>query len=196
MVMAPKWWIGAASALTILAFTASGCGGTHTAASARGSTTTSITAGATTSAPSTLPAVSTPLSTSPPVPGSASTRVPATTLPGGGHQTVSATATDLDVTMSVTPLRGPAGTSVGFSVTANATDATGALGYQLSYGDHTTDQNAVAQFCTSGNGSVSNGAWSFSHRYAAAGTYPASVRVFVNCSSHEVTTATVTITIS
>ncbi len=99
--------------------------------------------------------------------------------------------------MSVTPLRGPAGTSVGFSVTANATDATGALGYQLSYGDHTTDQSAVAQFCTSGNGSVSNGAWSFSHRLRRRRQpIPPRSRVFVNYSSHEATTATVTITIS
>jgi hypothetical protein len=185
--------VGVAAAVFLV--TASGCGGAgHTAAKESGASTTTPS----TSAPSTT-STSSSASTVTVAPGTtATTRGPATatTLASGGSQTVMASTADLDVTMTVSPLRGPAGTSVGFSVTANASHATGALGYQLSYGDGTTAQNPVPQFCTAGGGNVSNSAWTLTHRYAAAGSYATTVHVFVNCSGDAVTTAAVTVAIA
>jgi len=84
------------------------------------------------------------------------------------------------VTLTVSP--GPA-----FTVTADESNAPGALAYQIAYGDGTTDQNAVPQHCVAGAGSPQSQTWHFTHQYAAPGTYHVSATVSATCTPDRAT---------
>jgi hypothetical protein len=80
-------------------------------------------------------------------------------------------------------------------VSARESQPRGAFGYELSYGDGTTDQNAAPQFCTAGSTPPQSQTWQFSHRYAAPGAYRISALVTANCTPDRATaSATATIT--
>jgi PKD domain len=101
---------------------------------------------------------------------------------------------DLTVTLTATPGRAKTSATIQFKVTASAQRASGALGYQLRYGDGTSAENVVPQFCIAGRGTPVLQAWHLSHRYKVAGHYRVSVSVDVNCSGeHGSATAVVSI---
>jgi hypothetical protein len=100
------------------------------------------------------------------------------------------------VTLAVAPVKAKAGATIGFTITATAGHATGGLGYQITYGDGRSDHNTVPKFCIGGTGAANQASWAVSHRYTSAGSYDASVRVYVNCGVDAATTAAVTLGIS
>ena len=53
--------------------------------------------------------------------------------------------------------------------------ALGALAYQMAYGDGTSDQNSVPNYCASGPGAPASQTWKLPHSYAKTGTYRATV---------------------
>jgi hypothetical protein len=89
----------------------------------------------------------------------------------------------LAVTLTAAPMRAKAGSPVRFELTAYAPRASGALGYQLRFGDGTSTHNVTPQFCVAGRGVPTRQTWHLSHRYKAAGRYRVSASVSVNCSS-------------
>ncbi len=117
-------------------------------------------------------------------------------LGGAEKQSASSRATarsrGLAVTLTATPTRTKIGSTVKFNLTANASHAPGALGYQLRYGDGTSAENVVPQFCVVGGGAPTRETWHLAHRYKAAGRYRVSASVYVNCSGDHAT-ATVTV---
>jgi PKD repeat protein len=80
-------------------------------------------------------------------------------------------------------------------VSADESHAPGALTYQISYGDDSTDQNTAPTVCQSGPGQPSSQTWQHSHAYASSGTYTVEVTVQANCTSDRAT-ATLMVTIS
>jgi hypothetical protein len=101
----------------------------------------------------------------------------------------------LTVTLTATPTHAKAGSPVEFNLAANASDAPGALGYQLHYGDGTSAENVVPQFCVAGRGTPTRETWRLTHHYTAAGRYHVSASVYVNCTSdHATTTVAVNVT--
>jgi len=101
----------------------------------------------------------------------------------------------LTIKLTATPGRAKTSATIKFQVTASAQSAAGALGYQLRYGDGTSAENVVPQFCVAGRGTPVLEAWHLSHRYKAAGLYRVSASVYVNCTSDHAT-ATVVISIA
>jgi hypothetical protein len=118
-------------------------------------------------------------------------------LGGADKQSPSSRATarsaGLAVTLTATPTRAKIGSTLQFEVTASDAHALGALGYQLRFGDGTSAENVVPQFCVAGKGAPSRQTWRLSHRYKAAGRYRVSASVYVNCTSDH---ATATVTVS
>jgi hypothetical protein len=94
--------------------------------------------------------------------------------------------------LTAAPVQTKIGSAVQFEVTASVRHALGAVGYQLSYGDGTSAENVVPQFCIAGRGASTRQTWHLSHRYRAAGRYRVSVSVYVNC-TREHATATVAV---
>jgi hypothetical protein len=101
----------------------------------------------------------------------------------------------LAITLTATPTRAKIGSTVQFEVTASEAHALGALGYQLRYGDGTSAENVVPQFCVAGRGAASRQTWHLSHRYKAAGRYRVSASVYVDCTSDHAT-ATVAVDVT
>ena len=97
--------------------------------------------------------------------------------------------------MTVTPKSVSVGAPVTFSLSAAESHAPGALTYQISYGDGTTDQNTGPTVCLGGPGVPANQTWQLSHAYNQSGTYTVSVTVLANCTSDRSTT-TLTVTIN
>jgi hypothetical protein len=65
---------------------------------------------------------------------------------------------------------------------ASTEQATGALGYGLSYGDGMNAAPvATPQFCLAGPGRPAQESWRFTHRYRAPGRYRVRLDVYVNC---------------
>ncbi len=95
----------------------------------------------------------------------------------------------LVATLTAKPTRAQIGSTVRFEVTASVRHALGALGYQLRYGDGTSAENVVPQFCVAARGAPRRQTWRLSHRYKAAGQYRVSARVYVNCTSDNATAA-------
>ncbi len=93
------------------------------------------------------------------------------------------------MTIGASPARAAPGATVLFSVSAHEAQARGALGYRLSYGDGTTDQNVVPLVCLGGAGSAQGQTWRLSHRYATGGVFDASVTVSANCTPDRATVA-------
>jgi hypothetical protein len=93
----------------------------------------------------------------------------------------------LAITLTATPTRAKIGSTVQFDVTVSVRHALGALGYQLSYGDGTSADNVVPQFCVAGRGAPIRQTWRLAHRYKAAGRYRVSASVYVNCTSDHAT---------
>jgi hypothetical protein len=101
----------------------------------------------------------------------------------------------LTVTLTAAPTHVKVGSPVELNLTANASHAPGAFGYQLHYGDGTNAENIVPQFCVVGGGAPTRETWHLTHRYKAAGRYRVSVDVYVNCTSdHATATAAVYVT--
>jgi hypothetical protein len=109
---------------------------------------------------------------------------------GAGKSSASVTTTErsgsLTVTLTATPMRAKTGSSVELNLTAYAPHASGALGYRLRYGDGTSAENVVPQFCVAGGGTPTRQTWRLSHRYKAAGRYCVSASVYVNCTRDHV----------
>jgi hypothetical protein len=101
----------------------------------------------------------------------------------------------LAITLTATPTRAKISSTVQFEVTVSDAHALGALGYQLSYGDGTSAENVVPQFCVAGRGAPSRQMWRLTHRYKAAGRYHVSASVYVNCTSDHAT-ATVVVNVT
>jgi hypothetical protein len=114
----------------------------------------------------------------------------------GASVSAASVSGQLLVTLAVTPVKAKAGATIGFTITATAGHATGGLGYQITYGDGRSDHNTVPKFCIGGTGAANQASWAVSHRYTSAGSYGASVRVYVNCGVDAATTAAVTLGIS
>ncbi len=93
----------------------------------------------------------------------------------------------LTVMLTTTPTHAKTGSPVEFSLTAYAPHAPGAFGYQLHYGDGTSAENVVPQFCVVGRGAPTRETWRLYHRYKAAGRYAVSASVYVNCTSDHAT---------
>jgi hypothetical protein len=92
--------------------------------------------------------------------------------------------------MSTTP-----GAEVRFVVTAEEAHARGALGYRVSYGDGTSDQNVVPLVCLAGAGSVQSQVWQLSHLYPSPGAYRVTATVTANCTPDRAT-ASVPVTVN
>jgi hypothetical protein len=101
----------------------------------------------------------------------------------------------LTVILTATPTRAKTDWPVQFNFIAYASHALGALGYQLRFGDGTSAENVVPQFCVAGEGAPRRQMWRLSHHYKATGRYRASVSVYVSCSSDSAT-ATVAVSIA
>ena len=91
------------------------------------------------------------------------------------------------VALTATPSRVAPGAVVQFSLSAREAQARGALGYQISYGDGSSDQIAVPLVCLGGAGSVRAQAWPLTHRYAGAGVFRVSATVTATCTSDHAT---------
>lgn len=180
--------VGLATSLAL-----AGCGG--------GAKTVSKSTASTVTSTTTIPVTTTASPPSlAPTPTSSTTAAPrpTTTMTTGGSPTMSVTASSgaLTITLAATPVHPVAPDQpIALHLTAEDAAAVGALGYVLSYGDGTTDQNVVPQFCV-GSGVPAHQDWSFSHRYPGRGTYQATARVFVNCGGPSVSSPPVTVTIS
>lgn len=101
----------------------------------------------------------------------------------------------LTVMLTATPTHAKTGSPIEFKLIAYSPHAPGAFGYQLHYGDGTSAENVVPQFCVVGRGVPTRETWYLAHRYKAAGHYRVSVSVYVNCTSHHVT-ATVAVDVT
>ncbi len=109
-------------------------------------------------------------------------------LGGADKQSTSSRATapsrDLAVMLTATPMRAKTRSPVEFNLTAYASHAPGAFGYQLRYGDGTSAaQEAVPLICLAGKGAPMRQTWHLVHRYKAAGRYRVSASVYINCTS-------------
>jgi hypothetical protein len=113
--------------------------------------------------------------------GPASTATPSTTARNG------ATSGGLAVTLSAAPAHATSGSSVGFTLKATETRATGALHYEVAFGDGATSANPTPLFCRAGPGRPSSQTWSLTHHYATPGTYTVTATVGVNCSPDRTT---------
>jgi hypothetical protein len=87
------------------------------------------------------------------------------------------------------------GAEVRFVVTAEEAHARGALGYRVSYGDGTSDQNVVPLVCLAGAGSVQSQVWQLSHLYPSPGAYRVTATVTANCTPDRAT-ASVPVTVN
>jgi len=110
---------------------------------------------------------------------------------GGGGQSPPVAATAASGALAVT-VAGPAGAvapgdTLMLTVSARDAQARGALAYRVAYGDATTDQNAVPQFCLAGPGAPQTASWRLTHRYATGGSFRVSVTVTANCTPDHVT---------
>jgi hypothetical protein len=112
------------------------------------------------------------------------------TTPTTSASTVSGGLTVTLLTSTTAP-----GAALGFIVTAEETHARGALGYRISYGDGTSDQNVVPLICTAGAGSVQSQVWQLSHHYPSPGTYQVTAIVTANCTLDRAT-ASVPVTVN
>jgi len=108
--------------------------------------------------------------------------------------TTSASTVSGGLTVTVLASTAAPGAAVGFVVTAAETHARGALGYRVSYGDGTSDQNVVPLICLGGAGSVQSQVWQLSHHYPSPGTYRVSAMVTANCTADRAT-ASVPVTV-
>jgi hypothetical protein len=95
--------------------------------------------------------------------------------------TLAATSGNLQVMVSVAPMRTTTGAPVRFVIHATAAHAPGLLSYQVEYGDGTSDQNVVAQLCRGGSNPTQQETWRLTHRYERAGTFLARVTVTAGC---------------
>jgi hypothetical protein len=95
----------------------------------------------------------------------------------------------LTVMLTATPTHAKTGSPVEFNLTAYSPHAPGAFGYQFHYGDGTSAENVVPQFCVAGGGTPTRETWHLTHRYKAAGRYRVSASVYVNCTSDHATAA-------
>jgi hypothetical protein len=75
------------------------------------------------------------------------------------------------------------GVTVRFLARAQESHATGALSYQLLYGDGTSDQAATPALCRPGAGVPAQETWRLTHHYRAAGSYSAAVTVQAQCTT-------------
>ena len=87
------------------------------------------------------------------------------------------------------------GAAIRFVVTAEEAHARGALGYRVSYGDGTSDQNVVPLVCLAGAGSVQSQVWQLSHLYPSPGAYRVTATVTANCTPDRAT-ASVPVTVN
>ena len=93
------------------------------------------------------------------------------------------------MSFSTSTPKAPRGTTVKFTLTATETQARGALGYRVAYGDGSTEQNAVPQFCLAGSGTPQTSSWQLAHTYANPGSFNVSVTVTANCTPDHATAA-------
>jgi hypothetical protein len=112
------------------------------------------------------------------------------TTPTTSASTVSGGLTVTLLTSTTAP-----GAALGFIVTAEETHARGALGYRISYGDGTSDQNVVPLICTAGAGSVQSRVWQLWHHYPSPGSYRVTATVTANCTVDRAT-ASVPVTVN
>lgn len=97
-------------------------------------------------------------------------------------RSATAHAEGLAVTLTATPDRVRRGAAVRLLLSARAKHATGALYYELAYGDGTKAPPVVIpEYCRAGNPPPATASWHFSHRYRSAGHYRVSAVVAVNC---------------
>lgn len=97
--------------------------------------------------------------------------------------------------MTLSTSKAAAGATVGFRVSARETQARGALGYRVSYGDGTSDQNVVPLICIAGAGLVQSQVWPLSHHYASPGAFRVTATVTANCTADRAT-ASVPVTVN
>jgi hypothetical protein len=185
----------------VLAATACGSGAMTPAASTTPSSSTapaSPPAGSTAAQPSTPTSAATTKGSGGGPPGSTGPTGTSTTAPAplnpptstagpAGHAGAASGGLTVSFTTS-TPTTAP-GTTVKFTLTATETQAKGALGYRVAYGDGATEQNAVPQFCLAGPGTPQTSSWQLAHAYAKPGTYTVTVTVAANCTPDQATTS-------
>ncbi len=95
--------------------------------------------------------------------------------------------------LTVKPANAELGAAVGFILEIGARSATGALAYRLYYGDGTSAQNVVPQFCIASPRAPTHAGWHLSHRYQRAGVYRVLAVAGVNCSSSHAAVSTVVV---
>ena len=93
----------------------------------------------------------------------------------------------LTLTLAASATRIAPGAPITVTVSATDTQARGALAYRVSYGDGTSDQNVVPQFCLAGAGIVSHQTWPLTHRYTASGNYLVVATVTATCTPDRAT---------
>jgi hypothetical protein len=97
-------------------------------------------------------------------------------------KSASAHADGLTVTLSATPDRVKPRSTVKLQLSVHAKHASGALDYQLAYGDGSNAPPIVIpEYCLAGNPPPASASWHFSHIYRSAGIYDVSATVEVNC---------------
>jgi hypothetical protein len=167
--------VGRASALALMALILAGCsstphGGGHGSTAAKKGHSTPVTLGAP------VTSTSTSSTTLPPT---------TTTLP----KTVNGSNGGLTIALTVDPIRGTAGQTVRFILNAKEAQATGALFYNITYGDGESGSFVTPAVCKAGPGKPATQVWNLPHTYATPGTYTATVTVGVNCSDDKATTS-------
>lgn len=110
--------------------------------------------------------------------------------------TQSRTYAGMTVTLTASPARAAADARVSFRLQLSARSAAGALAYRIGFGDGSSRQNIVPEFCRASPSGPERGSWEIPHRYAKAGSYRATLYGSVNCqrSSRAAVTVTVVIT--
>lgn len=93
---------------------------------------------------------------------------PTATTGAGGARTVS--GSPVTVSLSASPTSPKVHARVRFTVRVSDTEAHGALGYRIAYGDGTSGTIALPQYCTAGSRAASR-TWHLEHRYAKKGSY-------------------------
>ncbi|HXZ62505.1 MAG TPA: hypothetical protein VEG62_07165 [Acidimicrobiales bacterium] len=109
--------------------------------------------------------------------------------------TSSSSSSGLTVTLTAAPSSTTPGSAVVFLLSAHESDALGAFGYHIAYGDGATDENPVPQWCRAAPGQPASQTWRLVHSYAKPGTYTVTASVAVNCTTDR-GSATVTVTVS
>jgi PKD domain len=123
------------------------------------------------------------------VSGGCGGRSPPATGGAQHHARIKLTAASgpLTLVMTVTPARTVPGEPVSFIISIRDRAGTGALGYQLDFGDGASSGNVTPLFCRALPALPEHESWTVRHRYRSPGRYRFLVHGHANCSPYRIT---------